>query len=1173
MFDERAFIARVEAADADELIRVFARPSVPEEGALRAYFGDDRYRRLHGTAVRRASRRALQKPKGNVVVIHGIMGGELNAVGRDSAQTPVWLSALNIIRGRLTWLRLSEDGRSEHGTDYDVRVSGVMKRHYGELLLSLSESWTVRAFWFDWRKDLKIAAAELEAQISGWFDDDAPVHIVAHSMGGLVARTFIKSNPRRWGAMWDKGSSVKGRSGGRLVMLGTPNHGSFAIPQVMTGAESTVKKLARLDLRNDLPTLLKTLNSFVGSYQMLPSPFAIRGIDRLYKAETYSDLNISQRHLDNALEHHKSLRDVVDLERMVYVAGSNQPTYCGIKDFEKLNVTEGYEITTEGDGRVPHALGLLRSRGGRVKTYYVNENHGDLPANASVLGSLDELLETGSTSALTETAPRSERGAARGAARYAEARGRLTAAQSEELEEVERLRVRLASRAAEPALSVSVNPDERRLEELVTRGFLSYRDEEEGPGQKREAPFRSPKIEVALVCDAIERIGKMHTSGPPVDAICVGHYLGVKAQSAELALDNAISCFLPGAKPTRAGRLSESDRLLTQYSERGIIRGDLGQPFFLSDPRQSKEKRGNGPDRVIVVAGMGVPSRFGIPEVTVLAREVCWSLGRLGKRHLATVLIGAGKGNLSIRDAVGGWIRGIKNAITGSIEDAARHLVRVTFVEIDPRKIKEIQEAIRTEADLLTKAKRLEIEFRSLSDEKLESLKKGARRRQAEEFDRLWKREEQLQQEDRIATRVTVAIERKVYRFGAITENASIPEREIPLDPKLVMDANDELAAESIPARQLERGQLLERLLIPESLRPQIYTGSPLVMLLDSTTARIHWEMLAQAELMEPKKERPRGLPQEAGEGAGGNDVDYHNYFLATSRGFTRQLRSTFAPPPEPPPPPRRILRVLVVADPAEDAPLVGAEQEGIEVADLFEKFNAFHERDSLSRVDVVRLFGPREATRTNVLRELMLHSYDVLHFAGHCQYVADSPSSSGWIFTGGELLSANEFSRIDRIPKFVFSNACESGITPDRSELRSVDLAPSFAEAFFARGVSNFVCTAWPVDDAAARSFALMLYARLLALPVPGFENEPLKPMPMHIAMRDARLSIADTSNGARTWGAYQHYGNPYLRFFDPDSPAPKRERSAPGKRPHRRGVTPTRKRSAARSKRSRKR
>jgi hypothetical protein len=38
-----------------------------------------------------------------------------------------------------------------------------------------------------------------------------------------------------------------------------------------------------------------------------------------------------------------------------------------------------------------------------------------------------------------------------------------------------------------------------------------------------------------------------------------------------------------------------------------------------------------------------------------------------------------------------------------------------------------------------------------------------------------------------------------------------------------------------------------------------------------------------------------------------------------------------------------------------------------------------------------------------------------------------------------------------------------------------------------------------------------------------------------MYAAMRDARQTIAAPPYDFRTWGAYQHYGNPYFRFFDP--------------------------------------
>jgi hypothetical protein len=105
--------------------------------------------------------------------------------------------------------------------------------------------------------------------------------------------------------------------------------------------------------------------------------------------------------------------------------------------------------------------------------------------------------------------------------------------------------------------------------------------------------------------------------------------------------------------------------------------------------------------------------------------------------------------------------------------------------------------------------------------------------------------------------------------------------------------------------------------------------------------------------------------------------------------------------------------------------------------------------------------------------------------------------------------------------------------------------LAPSFAEAFFQRGVANFVCTAWPVDDLASERFARTLYEGLLGLepiePATGRRTyTPRALKPMHEAMLAARLKTAAEPDGAQSWGAYQHYGNPYMYFFDPASIKP---------------------------------
>jgi CHAT domain-containing protein len=355
--------------------------------------------------------------------------------------------------------------------------------------------------------------------------------------------------------------------------------------------------------------------------------------------------------------------------------------------------------------------------------------------------------------------------------------------------------------------------------------------------------------------------------------------------------------------------------------------------------------------------------------------------------------------------------------------------------------------------------------------------------------------------------RLTIQLQGDTFQFAALTLEASVPQRETSIDPDLVNEANDQLPAADSFAVQLNHGNLLGKLLLPPDMRDMIGQKKlPIVLALDATTARIHWEMIAL---------------EAANTAAGSPD----ERFLGTAFGLTRQLRTTFAQLPEPPIISGRSLRVLVIADPAEDAPLPGAQEEGETVAAIFEEFGRARNGD----VEVVRLLGPGQATRVAVLDQLINHRFDLLHFSGHCFFDPKIPARSGWIFTGGKVLSANELSRVDRVPRFVFSNACESGITPDRAKQRSALLAPSFAEAFFARGVANFVCTAWPVDDTAALEFARRFYRGIL-----GLREHDAAAESLHEAMREARRAIAhSTEGGMQTWGAYQHYGDPNLLFI----------------------------------------
>jgi hypothetical protein len=656
------------------------------------------------------------------------------------------------------------------------------------------------------------------------------------------------------------------------------------------------------------------------------------------------------------------------------------------------------------------------------------------------------------------------------------------------------------------------------------------------PAAQASLQFEPVPITISVLWASIDRIDETLAAcvaagvgaqpGPPVDAIAAGLYTGTMThEGAVHALDVLVTAAMNKTAPP--GSVPEGrDRILTAFARRRLLSGDLGRTFFLPDPSVGPGSTA----RVIALAGMGRPGTLRGAELHFLVRELCWSLGRMGKKHLASVLIGAGTGNLSLTEAVHAWMRGLRAAVTELEQDPSWHLERVTFVELDPCKVVEINAALET--------------FR-----KIEDARSSAQLRLAVTFApappgaRTPGNAETLEQAARSPAKgggpaspadphgkpepMRMMIERtgKRLRFGALTATASVPERNLDVDPTLIEEANARLPRYPERDMQVEWARYMGRLVFPEELAEQLKSPEPLVLMVDASTARIQWEMLVPPT--------PR-LEEES-----------HPAPLGLTRGVSRQLRTTFAPPPEPPPPPRRLLRVLIIADPADNLPHAVEEAKSLEA--LFKAFNEVHPSDDY-RVEVKLLAGSRDACRNDVLFHLIACGpYDILHFAGHCAYDEQDPLAAGWVFKNG-VLSVHELNRIDRVPRFVFANACESGVTPDRAHDQSLGLGPTFAEAFFNRGVANLVCTAWRVDDDAACAFALELYAGLLGLAVRRAEGHLTfaaveKPLAMHEALLHARRRVRDGIHhatgdvaGMRTWGAYQHYGDPYLHLFDPD-------------------------------------
>src|SRR5215212_5186192 len=851
-FDERTFIKRVQSASTDELSDVLARPSTEEEKALRSYFGDQPYQRLRSLALEKKSGRTAT---GNVVIIPGLMGSELSVFASGSgaaASELIWLSAMRILQGRLSWLKLSADGTS---SEYDVRATGVMKRQYGELILSLARNWNVCTFPFDWRKDLHLAAVELSSQIERWFGSE-PVHIVAHEMGGLVARAFIAKYPERWKSMWDAKSGVPGRRGGRLIMLGTPNHGTYTTLHLILGLHPIVKKLSRVDLRHAHGDVLQIFNSFVGPYQTLPSPFAIPAAERFYESDFYGELNVPQNRLDGAYKFHHFVKEAADPERMIFIGGDNQRTISGIKDYNKISSLESYEVTTAGDGLVPHSLCALKGTGGQYVTAYgVEDTNANLPANHNILSALNQLLELGKTSELKELGRSVKK---LSASDQRAALKQLTDDRSQLEQHLSQLSQQVSSLNIDATQAATISAEEVKLEELITRGRVSESAAASPvvPAVSAALELETPKIEIGLVYGHIGSIeyGKIRSShGDPVDSIAVGHYVGVLPQGPELWLDKVISGGQSG-KSKLAQEVSKHNLLLTQYTEWGIIHGELGRPFFLNDPRRT---RGNAAQakqaRLIAIAGMGQPGRFGAPELTVLSRNLCWSLGRIERRHLETVLIGAGDGNINVNDAVAAWMQGIRLALIRAPDDRQR-LRRITFVESDPHRITIIQQAILNEVNKSPESQvGPQIAYTMLNRSTLQRITADSRKKDRLEVQRMRKpptrkTKASVRHAAVPPIRVSVSLQGRSFRIGAISENASLPEREITIDPALIEVARNELIETDTPTKQLEQARFLRELLIPTELRSALASEAPLIFTLDGNAALIPWEMIATPE-------------------------------------------------------------------------------------------------------------------------------------------------------------------------------------------------------------------------------------------------------------------------------------------------------------------------------------
>lgn len=1136
-----SWVALQKALDAGDLAML--RRAVREldqkgQEILAQRLGDEETERLVRTA-RRSRETARLGLGGRVVVIHGIMGAHLDVIEPDGDSDRVWVNYWRLFNGRIADLELV-DGVRPRNPAKRVRVAGLLA-DYLPLLFELDGGWKVKPFAYDWRLDIDASAKQLAETIRLWSNGE-PCHVVAHSMGGLVARRMIALFPDVWASMQDP--EKKGR-GGRLIQLGTPNRGSFAIPMVLTGQESLVRKLALLDRKHKLDGLLPILGTFPGSYQMLPAPdSASDDRARLYRKESWGNMPVTESFLKLAARFHEGLEKVVDPERMVYVAGYDRDTPFRIR-IKKPGLFE-YQITRNGDGRVPHDLGLLDG----ARTLWVDEDHGALQRNASVLAGIHDLLRSGNTVELEQALPASR-------ARAAEGWVRALPEEPEEAELAEFDRRTRGTRGRRGELS---EVEAERFEALVVRGFVGGAVKKPAPalstpeGRDRRRvppPVKPAEIRVEVVCGDVTKVeGNVYA---------VGHYVGVLPQYAEAALDKVVS---PPDVP-------REERVLHSLTRRGVLSGELGEIYFYPWAKYR--------DRLVAVAGMGYPGSFAQPELSKLGRNLALAITALPTADtVCSILIGSGAGNLPVAEAVQGLLSGIADALLQENTQSKIRLLRL--VELDFIKAREIQAVLENlvKKESLGRGLRLKLRprvtvhssgrlsqryslafslaalaagtkapsrgrLRSAVESLLTSLPGGsaALRKTREYLTQLANESGAARGLENIAARLDIIVhdvsdtasqglvrdwsrggrrpptrfscvrDGAMLRVAALSDTAVVPQRALGFDLSL-FDELAEKADDPTVERAGDLGAFVGRLLIPHEFAPYLRQSAALVCELDRYTARLAWELISLGV-------KPSGVPEP----------------LALEIPFARQLRTAYSPAPATAPDACG-LRALVIGDPGDPKKgldLPGARREAIEVARFLEergveveaRIGAPSARSGLERQKY------RAAGRLEVLELLLSGRFDLVHYCGHGDFDAEHSDQAGWVFEGG-LLTAREIERIERPPRLIVANACLSGRISERvaggaecwRSGEDTGLVPTLADEFFKRGVRDYVGAAWEVNDEGAILFARTLYESLLA---------------EGLSLGDALLEARKMLYGQKAkydalWAAYQHYGDPGTRL-----------------------------------------
>jgi len=208
------------------------------------------------------------------------------------------------------------------------------------------------------------------------------------------------------------------------------------------------------------------------------------------------------------------------------------------------------------------------------------------------------------------------------------------------------------------------------------------------------------------------------------------------------------------------------------------------------------------------------------------------------------------------------------------------------------------------------------------------------------------------------------------------------------------------------------------------------------------------------------------------------------------------------------------ILKLLILANPTND--LKCAYREGLNIKEQFErKRSSIHVDFKSTQID--RLYVKKN-----------LSDYDIIHFAGHCEFDPHNQKNSGWLLSDGKFTIHDILSmgQAASLPALIFSNACHSAGS-SASALIDAEYQQknySLAAAFLFSGVRHYLGAIRKIEDSASLAFAKEFYHYLI-LGKPVGESVRLSRMKL----------VKEHGIIALHWANYLLYGDPSFVLFKP--------------------------------------